>query len=53
MNFKDEKVKLCSLLHLFIKRSQKGFFFNPVNCFFIAYSYSNLTVFLLLLCFSF
>lgn len=35
MNFKDEKVKfdLCSLLHLYIKRSQKGFFFNLVNCF--------------------
>lgn len=35
MSFKDEKVKLdlCPLLHLYIKRSQKGFFFNLVNCF--------------------
>lgn len=33
-NFKDEKVKLdlSSLLHLCIRRAQKGFFFDPVNC---------------------
>lgn len=35
MNFKGERVKLdlCSLLHLYIKRSQKRFFFNPVKFF--------------------